>query len=179
MLMKKVLILSSTPRKGGNSEILCEQFRKGAESKGNSVEMLSLRDFRIGFCTGCGACQKTGACVIADDVPAISEKMRAADVIVLSTPVYFYTLSAQMKVLIDRMCPDYTKLRNKDFYFIATAADGEPACVERTFEAFRGFLDCLEDCRECGAVRGTGAWERGEIRTSPAMRTAFELGASV
>lgn len=74
--------------------------------------------------------------------------MVKADVIVLATPVYFYTMSAQMKTLIDRSCARYTEISNKDFYFIATMAETEANRIERTFESLRGFTDCLEGPRE-------------------------------
>ncbi len=80
--MKKVLVLSSSLRKGSNSEILAQEFAKGAAEAGNKVEFESLRGKKIGFCMGCLACQKKGKCVIKDDANAITEKMKKAEVIV-------------------------------------------------------------------------------------------------
>ena len=82
---KKILILSGSPRKGGNSETLCVQFSKGAQETGHSAEMLHLSDKKIGFCTACYACKKTGVCIQKDDVADILEQMGRADIIVLST----------------------------------------------------------------------------------------------
>ena len=117
---KKVLILSASPRKGGNSETLCAEFTRGAEESGNVVEMVRLHGKKMGFCTACYACKKTGKCVQKDDVAEILDKMAAADVIVLSTPVYFYQMNAQMKTLIDRTMACYydERLSGKAFYFI-------------------------------------------------------------
>ena len=101
-MAKNVLIIGGSPRIGGNSDLLCDQFAKGASEAGNQVEKISLAGKKIGFCTACYTCEKTGACPQKDDAAAIIEKMLAADVIVLATPVYFYTMSAQLKALIDR-----------------------------------------------------------------------------
>ena len=104
------------------------------------------------------------------------DKMAEADVVVLATPVYFYTMDAQMKVLIDRTVARYATLANKEFYFIATMADGDKALMERTFEGLRGFTDCLPGAVERGVVCGAGAWAKGDIEGSPAMDEAYEMG---
>ena len=90
--MKNVLILSSSPRKGGNTDLLCDEFAKGAKEAGNKVTKIRIADKKIGYCTGCYACQKTHKCVIKDDAAAILKKMQAADVIVFGTPAYFLFL---------------------------------------------------------------------------------------
>ena len=134
-MCKKVLVLSSSPRKGGNSDTLCDQFIKGAQESGNDVEKIYLRNKRINYCTGCGTCNLQKPCPQKDDAAEVIDKMVKADVIVLATPVYFYTMSAQMKTLIDRSCARYTEISNKDFYFIATMAETEANRIERTFES--------------------------------------------
>jgi Multimeric flavodoxin WrbA len=176
--MKNVLILSSSPRKGGNSDMLCNQFAQGASEAGYQVEKIRLAELDINYCTGCGVCfEKKMLCSQKDDMAEVLEKMVAADVIVLATPVYFYTMCGQMKTLIDRTCPGYTHIKDKDFYFIVTAADTDLAAMERTVEGFRGFTDCcLTRAREKGVIYGVGAWHIGEIKKSPAMRQAYEMG---
>lgn len=109
----------------------------------------------------------------------ILDKMIAADVIVMATPVYFYTMAAQMKTLIDRTVPRYTEIRNKAFFFIVTAADGDKRSLERTVEGFRGFLACLDGAEERGVVYGAGAWKKGDICTTPAMEEAYALGKAI
>ena len=73
---KKVLIVSTSIRKGSNSEILAQEVERGALDAGNEVEFVSLAGREIGFCRGCLACQKTGCCVIRDDMDALIEKVR-------------------------------------------------------------------------------------------------------
>lgn len=175
-MSKKILILSSTPRKNGNSSILCDRFAEGAREAGHTVEKVELREKIIHPCTGCYACARTGKCAQKDDMAAVLDQMEAADAIVLATPVYFYTMCAQMKAVIDRTVARYTSIRNKEFYFIVAAADGNRKAMERTLEGFRGFTSCLEGAREKGSVLGVGAWELGSIRKTRAPQEAHELG---
>lgn len=176
-MTKNILILSSTPRRGGNSERLCGEFLRGAAQAGHRAEKIALRERKINYCTGCGACSEHGLpCPQKDDAAELVAKMVAADVIVMVTPVYFYTMCAQMKALIDRCCARYTEISGKEFYFILAAAESSKSMMERTVEGFRGFLDCLDDPREKGVVYGLGAWKIGEIEGNPALREAYEMG---
>jgi multimeric flavodoxin WrbA len=179
-MSKKVLVLSASPRKGGNSDLLCDQFMIGAKEAGNQVEKIFLRDNKINYCTGCGTCQTNkGKCVQKDDMAEILNKMVAVEVIVMATPVYFYTMNAQMKTLIDRTCSRYTEIKNKDFYFIVAAADTSKKAMERTLEGFRAFTSCLTRSKEKGVIYGTGAWKIGDIEKSKAMTQAYEMGKKV
>jgi len=176
-MSKHVLIISSSPRKGGNSDLLCDQFLAGASEAGHKVEKIRLEEKDINYCTGCGACfEKKMFCSQQDDMAEVLEKLVAADVIVMATPVYFYTMCGQMKTLIDRTCPGYTHIKDKDFYFILAAADTDLAAMERTVEGFRGFTSCLTRAHEKGVIYGVGAWNVGEIKKSPAMQQAYEMG---
>lgn len=91
---------------------------------------------------------------------ALLDKMVKADVIVLASPVYFYSMSGQMKTMLDRTLPRYTEICNKDFYFIATSASGQSAMV-RTMDALRGFTDCLPGSKVKALIYGTGVHEKG------------------
>ena len=105
--------------------------------------------------------------------------MLDADVIVMATPVYFYTMSAQMKTLIDRCCSRYTEIKDKEFYFIVTAAENDRSKMLRTIDTFQGFLDCLENPVIKGTIFGLGAWLVGEIKNHPAMQEAYQTGHSI
>lgn len=175
-MSKQVLVLSSSPRKGGNSDTLCEQFMKGAAETGHQVDRVFLGEKSIHYCTGCYACRKSGKCAKKDDMADILDRMVAADVIVMATPVYFYTMCAQMKTVIDRTVARYTEISNKDFYFIATAAVSSKSALERTIEGLRGFTSCLNGAKEKGVIYGTSAWEIGDIQGSRAMKQAYEMG---
>ena len=176
---KKVLIISSTPHKGGNSDILSDEFAAGAKEAGNAVEKIRIADRKIGYCTGCYACQKTGKCAIKDDAQKVIDKMMAADVIVLASPVYFYCVSAQLKALIDRTVVVYPKLTNKRFYYILTMADTNRKMFDGALAALRGFLACYDGSKECGKVCASGVYEKGAVRDTRFMDSARRLGARV
>jgi multimeric flavodoxin WrbA len=152
---------------------------EGAIEANHQVEKVVLAEKKINYCTGCYACKKNGRCAQKDDMAPILDSMVAADVIVLATPVYFYSMCAQMKTVIDRTVARYTQITDKEFYFIATAAVTSKAALERTTEGFRGFTSCLPGAKEKGIVYGTGAWEIGDILTRPAMKQAYEMGKTL
>ncbi|KLU65665.1 MULTISPECIES: flavodoxin family protein [Desulfosporosinus] len=178
-MAKKVLVLSASPRKGGNSDLLCDQFILGANEAGHQTEKIFLRDKKIGYCTGCESCYASHKCIQNDDMAEILDKMIDAEVIVMATPVYFYTMNAQMKTLIDRTVPKYQEITGKEFYFIVAAADNSKQAMERTIDGFRGFTFCLNDAQEKGVIFGIGAWHKGDIKGSEAMKQAFEMGKNV
>ncbi len=175
---KKVLIISGSPRKNGNSDILCEQFKKGAEETGNKVEKIFLHQLKIGHCMACYGCRDTKTCVQKDDMEELLEKMVEADVLVLATPVYFYSMDGLLKTMIDRTLPRYTEIRNKDVYFIATAAAGKHL-MERTKEALEGFTDCLPGAKVKAEIYGEGVYQKGEVENTPAYIEAYEAGKAV
>lgn len=176
-MSKKVLIISSSPRKNGNSDLLCNQFLAGAQAAGHQAEKVFLKDYKINYCLGCGVCNTTHKCVQKDDMAPLLNKMVEADVIVLATPVYFYSMDGQLKTFIDRTVPRYTEITNKDFYFIVSAADTSRQNMTRTLEALRGFTeDCLDGAKEKGILYGTGAWQAGEVKNLPVFKEAFEMG---
>lgn len=179
-MSKHVLILSASPRRNGNSDTLCNQFMKGASEAGHQAEKIFLRDKKINYCMGCGVCNSIHKCVQGDDMAEILEKMVAADVIVMATPVYFYTMDAQLKTLIDRTVPRYTEMTDKEIYYILTAADTQKASLERTVDGLRGFSqECLEGAVERDILYATGVWGGGDVNASPAMEQAYEMGKSI
>lgn len=106
-MTKKILVISGSPKKEGNTAALIAWFAEGARSQGASVTILRAASLRYKFpgCTSCRSCQRSEAyqCVIEDDARAVLGKMAQADVIVMATPLYFFAASAQLKILIDRM----------------------------------------------------------------------------
>ena len=177
--MKKVLILSGSPRKGGNSDTLCDEFLKGAVESGNEVEKVFIAGKNIEYCKACYGCKDTGICVIKDDMAEILQKMQEADVIVLSSPVYFYSISAQLKAVIDRTVAKWLEIKNKEFYYIMTAAEDEPTTMDCTLECFRGLASCLDGSKEMGVIYAKGVYERGEINGTKFITQAYEMGKGI
>ncbi len=179
-MSKKVLILSGSPRKNGNSDILCDEFLKGACAAGHSVEKVRVADKKIAPCLGCYHCASHGGeCVHNDDMKELMQKIIEADVLVLASPVYFYSICAQLKAVIDRTVARWTEVKNKEFYYIVTAADAEKSSLETTIACFRGYADCVEGAVEKSIIYGGGAYEKGEITKTPAFSKAFEAGKNV
>jgi len=174
--MKNVVIISSSPRRHSNSERLCTEFMKGAEEAGNKVELIRLREKKVNYCNACYACKKLGRCVIDDDMNEIMDKLIAADVIVLATPVYFYSMSGQLKVFIDRLVPKYLQI-SADIYLFCTAWDSELKNLQPTFEAIRGCIrDCFENCTEKAALAVGDVYSEGEIEGREELKKAYTLG---
>lgn len=179
-MRKKVLILSGSPRKGGNSDALCDQFLRGALEAGHKVEKIRVAEKKIGYCTACYYCQQSGGvCAKKDDMAELLQKIIDADVLVLASPVYFYSIDAQLKTVIDRTVARWTEVRDKEFYYIVTCADEERESQERTLECFRGYADCVEGAVEKGVIYGTGVYKPGEIKNTPAFAQAYEMGKTV
>ena len=177
---KKVLILSGSPRRGGNSDLLCDEFMIGVRKAGHAVEKIFIHDRSINYCTACGICytQKTD-CVHGDDMAEIIQKMIDADVIVMATPVYFYSMSGQMKVMIDRTISRFLEICDKDMYFLLAAHDDNREAMEKVLAGFRGYMACLPGAKEKGVIYGLGVFGAGEIKDSSAMEKAREMGGLV
>lgn len=180
--MMKVLALHGSMRKNGNTSVLTDEFLRGAAEAGHETEKVELRDLTVHDCLGCGACQRNGGiCVQKDDMQAICEKMKAADVIVFASPVYFYTWTSLMKKVIDRSFAVEKILSNKTFYLITAGAAPEEKYYEHMIESFRLYISCFrgEGNKEGGIVIGTGTNAPGDVRKTAAMQKAYELGKSL
>ena len=177
--MKKVLIIAGSPRKDGNSDLLAHQFAKGAEESGNEVEIVYARDLRLGYCIGCWGCLKNGKCFQSDGGNEMLGKMMAANVVCFATPVYYYSVTGQMKVFIDRMNPLFNRMKDKDFYYMVTAVDTNRQQLDRAIDALEGFADCFDNIRRCGRVYGGGAEQKGDIKGTEAYFDAYEMGKKV
>ena len=178
-MSKNVLILSGSPRKNGNSDLLCDEFMKGAIKAGHQVEKIRVAEKNIGYCHACYGCKDTGVCVIKDDMAEVLQKMINCDVLVLASPVYFYSIDAQLKAVIDRSVARWLEVKDKELYYIMTAADSEKASMETTLACFRGYADCVEGAKEMGVIYGTGVYEKGEVKDTKAMQEAYEMGLQV
>lgn len=177
--MKNILIISSSPRKNGNSQMLCEQFKRGAEEKGHTATLIRLMEKKIGFCRACDGCMRNdGTCVLNDDMEEILKLFQEADVLVLATPVYFYGISAQMKTFIDRTYPIWQHLGKKEVYYIISAGLGEDI-IERSLGDLDGFVEHLEEYRIAGRIYATDVMEAGLVKNLDVFEKAYQMGALV
>ena len=179
-MSKKVLVISTSPRKGGNSETLADEFIRGAREAGNDVEKVTLYDKDIRFCKGCLVCQNTQRCVIHDDADTVVQNMLTADAIVFATPIYYYGMCGQMKTLLDRANPLFSAdYRFRDIYLLAAAAEEDGHTVDGAVTGLQGWIDCFEKVRLAGTVFAGGVTAVGEIQNHPALKQAYELGKNM
>ncbi len=174
---KTVLVLSASPRRGGNTDLLCDEFVRGAREAGGDVEKIFLDDYKIDFFHECH--EHSADSVSADDqAPLIIEKMTKADIIVLSSPVYYMNIDGQLKTLMDR-CYRNKGLGGKEFYYITACADAEDSTAETAIFAFRGFVVCLPEPVERGMVKAVGIGRKGAVEQSQYMQEAYNLGKTI
>ncbi len=178
--MKKVIVISTSLRVGSNSDMLADKFTEGALHAGHDVEKISLAGKNISFCRGCLACQKLGRCVINDDANGIMQKVLNADVVVWATPIYYYEMSGQMKVMIDRMNAMYPlDYKFRDVYLLTTAAENEPEVPKRAESGLTGWTDCYPKCRLAGTLFCGGVDAPHAIEGNEKLQTAYEMGLHV
>ena len=169
-----MLIVLGSPRKNGNSELLAQQVAKGFESEGGRVvDYLRLNNLSIRPCQGCGGCDKSGICVIKDDMVEIYEQVDAADRLLLVSPIYFYSISAQAKIFTDRMQARWARRYNlkerfrqdedRRGYLLSTAATKGRKLFEGSEIVARYLFDALDmKCGEPLLVNEVD--DRGEVK---------------
>jgi multimeric flavodoxin WrbA len=181
-MTKQVLILKASPRERGNSAALADQVAQGARSSGAEVESISLHILDIRPCDACDLCRENGGdCVIEDDMQPLYPKLRQADAIVIATPVYWFTLSAQAKLFIDRwyalLGEKPNPLRGKQFALLLTYGD-ENLDVSGGIHALDTFKHMVHYLRGemVGYVHGS-ANDPGDVQKQPGlMEEAYQLG---
>lgn len=174
-----VLVISSSLRAGSNSDQLADAFVKGAKDAGHDVEKIQLKGKKISFCLGCLACQKTktGHCIQKDDADDIIQKIKNADAVVFASPIYYYTLSGQLKTLLDRANPLYQiEYRFRDVYLLLSAAEDEETTPKRAVCCMEGWIDCFTKAKLAGTVFCGGVNDPNEINGSPKIQEAYQLG---
>jgi multimeric flavodoxin WrbA len=180
---KKVLVAIGSPRRNGNSASLAKQVAAGAKVVGAKVETVFLQGMNIQPCTACDACRKKlkKDCIIKDDMRALYPKLKSADAIVIASPIYWFTISAQTKLFMDRWYAlggdDGYALAGKKFAIVLAYADADPF-TSGAVNALRTFQDAFNyiGAEVVGTVYGS-AWKAGEIKKNKAlMDSAYELG---
>lgn len=175
-----ILILSGSPRKGGNTDLLVEAFVKGASQK-HMVEVVSVHDCKVYPCMGCNLCfrNEQHICVQKDDISLIYKKMSVADMLVIASPVYFYGLSAQLKAVIDRF---HNRIRDsfpiKKMALLLVGAATLPELFESILTQYRLCLNFFK-LEDAGRVLVRGVKDKGYVQNTEAMQKAYELGLNI
>ena len=175
-----ILILSGSPRRGGNTDLLVEAFVKGVLQK-HHVEVMSIHDYKVNPCMGCNACFRSEhhLCAQKDDMSVIYVKMAHADMLVTASPVYFYGLSAQLKAVIDRCHnPVRDTFPIKQMALLLVGA----ATLSELFDSILvQYQLCLNffKLEDAGRVLVRGVKDKGDIKNTNALNEAFELGQHI
>jgi len=175
-----ILILSGSPRKNGNTDLLVEAFAKGASEK-HHVEVVSVHDYKVNPCMGCNACftSEGNTCVQKDDMPEIYGKLANADMLVIASPVYFYGLSAQLKAVIDRCHnPIRDTFHIKKAALILVGAASLPELFDSILAQYQLCINYFH-IEDMGRVLVRGAKEKGGVRGTKALEEAEALGRAV
>ena len=179
--MSNVLVISTSLRAKSNSDILTERLIAGAKDAGHEVEHISLKGKDLKFCIGCLACQKTQKCVLKDDAVWIAEKVKNADTLVFTTPIYYYEMSGQMKTLLDRMNPLYpSDYKFRRVYMLSVATEDEEYVPEKAVSGLQGWVDCFEKAEFAGSLFCGGISGPGEASgKNEEQEEAYEFGKTL
>lgn len=178
-MSRSILILSSSPRVGGNSDLLCDALADGVRAAGNTVEKLRVAQMNIAPCRACEYCHEKGegTCAIRDDMDRIWEALERADSVVFASPIYFFGFTAQLKLVIDRLYARYEDLNLQTGALILTCA-AEEDVAESAKILYRKLADCY-GFEDKGVICATGVWSAGEVEEKNALRDAYALGKSL
>jgi multimeric flavodoxin WrbA len=181
---KHILIIKGSPREKGNSSLLAERAAEGAQAAGADVETFSLHRLDIRPCDACDTCKDTGVCVLKDDMQILYPKLRDAEAIVIASPIYWFTMSAQTKLFIDRWYAlegsQGNELKGKTFGIILTYGDTDPYS-SGAINAIRSFQDMFRyiGADIAGMVYGTAS-DEGDVLKQPALlESAYLLGTKL
>lgn len=179
--MSRIVVLAGSVRKGGNTDMLVNEFVRGAGQNDNEIDIISVADHKVNPCTGCDYCFKSegGRCVQKDDMEGIYEKLKEADIIIIASPIYFYGISAQLKAVVDRLhtpMRDDFKAKALGLILVGGAVlDDLFDPVIMQYDMIRRFFG-LEDI---GQVLVRGVRAKGAVAGNKALEEAFRLGASI
>lgn len=184
----KVLGIFGSPRRGGNTEILLEEALKGTEKEGAKVDRLYLSDFTLTPCKECHGCDRTGDCVILDDMQKVYPRLLESDVVILASPIFFYGVTAWAKALIDRSQAFWARKyllkdpslgkegKKRKGFFISAGATKGPRVFEGAVLTVKYFFDVL-NAEYVGELVFRGVEAKGDILKHPeALQQAFEAG---
>ena len=173
----KIVVLEGSPNKNGSSNLLAENFIRGAEEAGHSVQVIDAAHANIHPCTGCIRCGYEGPCSQKDDVDDIRQNILDADMIVFVTPLYYYGMSAQLKTLIDRFCAFNSSIQRKRMKsaLISVAWNND----NWTFDALEAHYKTLVrylNLKDMGMILGTGCGAPEMTQSSIFPNLSYEMG---
>lgn len=184
-MAKKILIVTGSPRLNGNSDQLAQAFAKGAEEAGNTVTLFSAGRSKMSPCRVCDTCFSKGvACSFDDDFNKLAPLMEEADVIVLASPLYWYDISSQLKIVLDKMYAFSTakraeKIHGKESVLLMCGAVTDPEKFRGAVEVYHLITQGSVKWKDRGVILATGCSVKGSVKDSPALQEAYELGKNI
>lgn len=173
----KIVVLQGSPNKEGSTDILVREFTRGAQEGGHSVTRFDLADMNISPCTGCVTCGYEGPCILQDDNQKIRTAILGADMIVFATPLYYYGMSAQLKIAVDRFCAYNSSITRKRMKSaLLTVAWNSDTWTFDALESHYKTLVRYLSLQDQGMVLGRGCGTPSMTRHSPYPKMAYELG---
>lgn len=173
----KIIVLEGSPNKHGSSNMLADNFIRGAEEAGHTVRVIDAAHADIHPCTGCIHCGYEGPCVQKDDVVKFRQNILDADMMVFVTPLYYYGMSAQLKILIDRFCAFNSSIQRKRMKSaLLTAAWNSDGWTFDALEAYYKTLVHYLNLKDMGTVLGKGCGTPSMTQRSKYPEQAYELG---
>ena len=172
--------MKSSGNTHGSSNLLADEFIRGAKENGHSVAEIHVFKTRISPCTGCVKCGYEGECVLKDKMKDIRKEILVSDMIVFVTPLYYYGFSAQLKTVIDRFCAFNFSLTNKKMKSVLISAAWN--ADDWTFEALEAHYKTLVrylHFTDCGSVLGYGCGTVGMTKNTEYPEFAYRLGKSI
>lgn len=175
----KILILTGSPRKNGNSNTLVENFIKGAQENGHTIYRFDAAMKKVHPCTACRHCETAGKCIFNDDFELVKENIINSDMVVLATPMYYFGFSAQLKTVIDRFYAINEEIHKpKTAILLMTYADTkeiEALPIKEHYEALLKYLGW----ENAGMVIVPGVWQEGSINQTNYPQKTYELAKSI
>lgn len=174
----KIVVLESSPNRNGASNTLAGYFIKGAEEAEHIVRVLDVAHMGIRPCTGCYRGKRMGHCVLPDDMRTVEKEIYDANMVVYVTPIYFYDMSAQLKIVMDRMHCCYSNLRGKRSLLLATAYRSDDEVMYYLDTLYRGLARFLH-YQDLGTIMAKGCGNPELVHDSSYAKQAYELGKSL
>ena len=176
----KIVIVKGSPHKNGSSNMLVEQFAKGAREAGHTVVEMDAAHMNIHPCLGCGHCGMDGPCAQKDDMQLLRDALLSADMAVFVTPVYYFGISAQLKTVIDRFYSYTLRLSGKHLKtaLIAASWDSNEDVMPYIVQYYQKLCRYM-NFTDCGMILGTGCGTPSMTRGSRHMGEAYRLGKSL
>lgn len=183
-MSEKVFIISGSPRKGGNTDLMCEACAEGAREAGKEVKIMYLQSIRLNPCLGCDYCHSQRheeVCCQKDDWKEIFEGYDWADAVIVGSPLYYYSISAQLKILFDR---SYVRAAKRMFHFkkaafLSVSQSAKPDAHDTSYACFKGWMRCIGDVTEAGTVFAGGCKDKGDVEKTGKLEECRKLGREI